>query len=149
MSENVEFGVIEAVHEVSIAAPRERVWRAITKEAGAWWHKDFYTGAAVDFVIDARVGGCVYEDWGNGQGQVWYTVTAAKENELLMLSGELFPNYGGPARMQNIWTLKDSGGVTTLRLQEFVFGRIGPETKSSLEQGWKILLTDCLKPHVE
>jgi len=145
-----EFEVMEVVHEVEIGAPRERVWRAMTEEAGAWWHKDFFTGKAINFVIEAKAGGRVYEDWGDGQGFVWYTVTAAKKNEMLMLSGELFPKYGGPARLQDIWELTDTElGGTKLRLQEVVFGRVNEETKRNLEEGWKILMTDSLKPYVE
>ena len=72
-----------------------------------------------------------------------------KPNEELRLSGELFPDFGGPARMQGTWTLRADGDGTMLRLDERVFGQLSDTAAASLTSGWKFLFDQCLKPYVE
>lgn len=145
-----EFGVCEVALEVEIAAPPERVWKAFTEEIVSWWHRDFYTGPNPKrFVFEATLGGKVYEDWGDGQGRVWYNVADLRKNETILLYGEVTSEFGGPARLQTRISLAPIAAGTRFRFLETVFGRLGATLKSDLEEGWKLLFEDCLKPWVE
>ncbi len=145
----LEFGSIEALVEVSLSKPPARVWQALVDEAGSWWRPDFFQGAAKDFQIEARPGGRVFEDWGDGHGALWYTVTHADPGKLLALSGELAPEFGGPARVLTRFELEPDGDGTRVRLREYAFGRVDEKLGQSLEEGWRLLLEDGLKPWIE
>ena len=71
--------LIEHTLEIAIAAPPARVWKALTGQVSSWWHPGFLREGALAFVIEPRVGGRVYEDWGGGQGLLWYTVVGLVE----------------------------------------------------------------------
>ncbi len=77
-------GMARVEVEVTIGAPRERVWRALVEETGQWWPSDFYVGQSPrGFILEARPGGRVYEDWGNEAGALWYTVLVVEPPAVL------------------------------------------------------------------
>ena len=52
-----QFGVSRYELEVEIAAPPERVWKAIVDDTTLWWRRDFYIGRSPKaFVIEKKVG---------------------------------------------------------------------------------------------
>ena len=145
-----DFTVVDVLVEVKIEAPAGRVWEALTADVRHWWPRDFYAGEnPVKFVIEPKLGGHMFEDWGDGQGLVWATVTGVRHGALLQLSGELSKDFGGPARTLTAITLKEEGGTTTVALSETVFGRVSEKTAGSMDEGWKHLIGGCMKPFVE
>ena len=136
--------------EVPIEAPREQVFEAFVDRIAEWWHKDFYTrpGAGA-FRIERKVGGLMFEDWGAGEGQVWGTVIGLKAPEYVQFVGDTDKNWGGPSRGIMTINLEEEGGTTLLRFEHSNFGHIQEKTHASLEEGWVLLLRDCLKPFVE
>lgn len=149
-SKRAQFGVCEVALEVDIAASPERVWKAFTQEIVAWWPKDFYVGAnPKGFVFEEKLGGRLYEDRGDGQGLVWYHVTELQKPGMLRLSGELTPEFGGPARLQTRIDFVPTSTGTRFRLLDTAFGRLGPAFEHSVTTGWKMLFEDCFKPWVE
>jgi DNA-binding transcriptional ArsR family regulator/uncharacterized protein YndB with AHSA1/START domain len=153
MTESVktEFAVAEVVSEVKVAAPPKRVWEAITGGIGDWWPAGFYSSERPSrMVLEARLGGRVYEDWGTGDasGLLWYTVIGIEPGRELRLSGELSPDWGGPARLSTRWTLTPEGDGTVVRLQEVLSGRIAPETQANMTRGWDTILGH-LRPFAE
>src|ERR1041385_8723822 len=145
-----EFGVTQVDVAVEIEAPPRRVWKALVEETSAWWHKDFYTGPRPKgFVIEAKLGGRAYEDWGAGAGLVWYTVTGVDPGRSLTMSGNLFAAWGGPSTMMIQVTLEDGGGKrTVLKLSETTFGRANGKLGPELKDGWKVLF-EALREFVE
>ena len=137
--------------EVVIDAPRERVWSALTEDIGAWWHKDFFMGPDATFHCDARLGGWMYEKWGDEQGLIWGTITGIRAPELLITTGDTGPEWGGPNRGFMQWNLSasDDGEHTTVRFRHALHGRISEATRQSLEGGWKLLFEGCMKPYAE
>jgi len=61
--------VFQVEIQVTINAPQQRVWQALLYETPQWWRKDFFTSPKTKaFVIEPRVGGRAYEDYGDGNG---------------------------------------------------------------------------------
>ncbi len=144
------FQVHTQLLEVRIAATPERVWRALVEEASSWWHRDFYTGANPQgFHIEPRLGGRMWEDWGDGQGLVWGTVIGVRHREFLQVSGLLDASFGGPAGLIHTWRLAADGDATTLRFEETTYGATSMATLRSLDVGWKFMMERCLKGWIE
>ena len=136
--------------EVLIEAPIERVWRTMVVETSSWWHKDFYTAPAPQgFHIEPKLGGRMFEDWGEGSGQIWGHVEGIRAPQYLQIVGDSSKDWGGPCRNIMTWHLNEENGTTTLRLEHSIFGKITRESEDSLTEGWKLLFGECLKGFVE
>jgi len=148
---SIGVGLARVEVEVTISAPRERVWKALVEETGQWWPKDFYVGQEPKgFIIEARPGGRVYEDWGNEAGALWYTVLVVEPPAVLELAGHLTPAFGGPATTTARLTLKEEGDATVVRVEDAVFGRVDENTSPRLREGWRALMgSGGLKGYVE
>ncbi|XXF77794.1 hypothetical protein P2318_32805 [Myxococcaceae bacterium GXIMD 01537] len=145
-----ELGLVRIDLEFTLSAPRERCWQALVGEVGQWWRQDFYMGHAVQpIVFEARPGGRLYEDWGNGAGLLWYTVLALEPPNALDLVGHLAPAFGGPATSMLRLSFKEVEGTTVLQLSDSVFGRVSEDSATRLRQGWQLLFGEGFKPHVE
>ncbi|HSP78835.1 MAG TPA: SRPBCC domain-containing protein [Myxococcaceae bacterium] len=142
-------GLARAEVEIEVGAPRERVWRALVEETGQWWPRDFYVGREPKgFVLEARPGGRVYEDWGGEEGALWYTVLVVEAPGVLELAGHLTAAFGGPATTTVRLTLREEGALTVVRMEDSIFGRVDEHTVPRLREGWKVL-GESLKRHVE
>lgn len=140
---------IEVTVDVTIEAPREKVWNALTDGIGRWWPKDFYVGKSPKgFVLEARPGGRLYEDWGDGGGVLWGQVVTFDPPSTLDVAGQLFPAFGGPATTLVRWALTAEGDATRVTLVDSVFGRVNEKTAASLDEGWRVLL-GALKTFVQ
>ena len=145
-----EFGVVQIELEIPIKAKPARVWKALVEETTAWWRKDFCTSpAAKGFIIEPRLGGRVFEDWGDGAGQVWYTVIGIDPPNSLMLQGLLSPAFGGPAITLLHLEVKVSGKYAVLRLSDTIFGKVGDDKLAQTRDGWMMLFDGGLRAFVE
>ena len=133
--------------EVVIAAPPPRVWQALASESSAWWPKAFHTSERTQrFVIEPVLGGRVYEDFGGGDGLVWYSVIGVEAGRELILAGHLLPPFGGPAVTALRLTLSAKAPGTLLRVQDYRFGALGGE---SPVDGWRLVFDSGLRQHIE
>jgi uncharacterized protein YndB with AHSA1/START domain len=130
----------EVEQEVSIDAPRERVWEALVDVAGWWCHHETQTRGTL--VLEPKVGGRFYERFGPAEGRdeagaLWGTVTWIQRPETLRLSGPL----GMDLPATNVWQydLVEHGRSTTLRLVQRCVGLIDPEMPKAYDGGWKAL----------
>ena len=146
-----ELGIGQTGLTLEIDAPRERVWRALTEEIGQWWLPDFYAGgeATKAVILEPRVGGRLYEDWGDGGGLLWYTVIALQPPRSIDLAGHLTPAFGGPAKTYLKLELEEAGGKTRLVVSDAVLGRTSEGAVEQMRSGWQMLFGDGLKAHVE
>src|SRR5215207_8104713 len=77
---------LDIAQEVTIAAPMETVFAALTQGIGAWWsHSVDPARARVE--LEPWVGGRFHEVWGDGQGALYATVTRIRTPDLLYLNG--------------------------------------------------------------
>src|SRR5262249_11154888 len=108
--------------QLTIAAPRERVFRALTEEVGRWWDPAHsYSHEAANFSIDARPGGCFCERLSDG-GVAHMTVVFVKHNALLRMVGGLGPLQSMAVSGSMTFTLTDAGNGTLLKYQYAVGG---------------------------
>lgn len=152
MQEAPQFRTLDIRLEVDIAAPPAVVWRSLTAAIGDWWPKQFYVGTAPKrFLIEPRVGGRVLEDWGDGEGVLFGTVTSFEEGALLQWAGDMSAEFGGPARTVTTFRLRNGpkDGTTRLDFRDTPFGLLSDGAVQGLPQGWTWLLQECFKPFIE
>lgn len=143
-------GVLRYELELPLAAPRARVWEALTAETDAWWLPSFRMmgeGSRVRF--EARAGGTLVEERPDGGSLLWYQVLMCVPGSALHLVGHLGPDFGGPATTLLTLTLVDAGRGCTLRVTDALHGAVGPDLVRSLESGWRQLFGDGLRRFVE
>jgi uncharacterized protein YndB with AHSA1/START domain len=132
--------------ELPIHAPKAKVWKALVEDTSFWWPRNFYTNtAAKSFHIEPRLGGRMYEDWGHGQGLIWYNVFGVDAPNSIHLQGHLVPPYG-PAQSLLVLRLSETNGMTTLSLSDSTIGNASDCDKLA---GWKELFETAFKPFVE
>lgn len=108
--------------DITIAAPRERVFRALTDEVGRWWDAAHsYSGEAANFSIDARPGGCFCERLTDG-GVAHMTVVFVQRGTLLRMVGGLGPLQGMAVSGSMTFALSDAGTGTRLKYEYAVGG---------------------------
>ena len=144
-----EMNSVQIELEVSIQAPRARVWGAIINEVGSWWHPDFYAIPGATITLEPRAGGRLYEKNPDGAEGLWYTVTAINPERILELVGHLRPEYGGPATSLLKLSLGEKDGVTKLAITDTLFGSIDENTRKNIGTGWQQLFEEGLKAYLE
>lgn len=136
-------GTLDVANDVTIDAPRARVWDAILR-IGAWWPHRFRAGSAV--VFEPFAGGRFYEDWGDGSGALYGTVAVLDAPARIAVSGPM--GMGGP--VVGLWSfdLEEEAGRTLLRYAHRAFGDIDDETAQGYTSGWGEVLA-ALREAVE
>ena len=133
--------------EIPIAAAIARVWSALTCESEKWWPADFVTSErTLRFVIEAKPGGRVFEDFGNDEGLLWYSVVGVHAEKELQLAGHLLPPFGGPAVTALKISLRTQGDGTLLTIRDDRFGILGGEPPT---EGWRQVFDGGLRVYVE
>jgi DNA-binding transcriptional ArsR family regulator/uncharacterized protein YndB with AHSA1/START domain len=152
MGKRTEFRSLDIVVELEVAAPSARTWQAVTEDISQWWPAQFYTGSAPRrFVVEGFVGGRVYEDWNDGEGSLFGTVTAYQAPRLLQWAADMSAEHGGPAR--TVTTIKvepgTAPGSSRITFRDTPFGSLSPKVEAELAQGWRWLMESCLRPYLE
>ena len=137
---------LDIAQEVTIAAPKETVFAALTQGIGAWWSHSV-VAAPERIELEPWVGGRFHEVWGDGQGSLYATVTRIRTPDLLHLNGVL--GMTGAVVGVIRFELSDTDGGTKLQLTHRAIGDIDAETVDNYTAGWTALLEGRLKPYVE
>ncbi len=133
--------------ELRVAASPSRVWQALTSGSAVWWPRDFYTSERTPrMVIEPELGGRMYEDFGGGDGLVWYSVVGIETGRELHLAGHLLPPFGGPAVTALRISLSGEGEGTLVRIRDDRCGVLGGP--SPLD-GWRHVFESGLKAYLE
>lgn len=140
--------------EVSLAASRAKVWKALTEEIGIWWPTEFYQTKATEAAsnklrLEATPGGLWVVDRGKEGGQVWGMVIGLEKQESLLLKGHLTPELGGPAISFLHFVLQSNKRKTVLQFTDTIFGEISSKLHHSLKKDWEKILKKALKQYVE
>lgn len=142
-------GVLHIEQEVTIEAPPERVFDALTKDVSAWWGEPhmYDEARAKDIRLNPVLGGEFYEDWGGGEGATYATVTLVRRPERLRMSGAMGMS-GAVAGIIDI-QLTPHGRGTVVRLAHRAVGEVTDETRAGYSRGWAVLMQERLKGYVE
>ena len=137
--------------EMKLNAGKLRTWTALTQEISGWWKRDFKNKSkTIDFVLESKLGGLMYENAGDNQGLVWASVIGLDAPNSLQLKGHLSPEHGGPAiSFTKIELEEKDADSTVLKLSDTVFGSITQALQSELSEGWKSIFEQGLKPYLE
>ncbi len=124
-------GTLDVANEVRIAAPRDKVFDALTR-MGGWWPHRFKDGSTV--VLEPHVGGRFYEDWGDGTGALYGTIVRLSRPDHLAVEGLL--GMSGP--VQAVWSfdLVADGDATVVKFAHRGFGDIDDDTRAAYTSGW-------------
>lgn len=150
--DGAQFRMLDIRLEIEIAAPRKQVWRSLTDQIGEWWPAKFYVGSTPRcFAIEPRVGGRVYENWGDEEGFLFGSVISLEREAVLQWTGDLSADFGGPGRSVTTFRLSDAetDGRTTLSFHDTTYGVLSDSVVQGLEPGWGWVLRDCFQPFVE
>ncbi|WLD91775.1 metalloregulator ArsR/SmtB family transcription factor [Alkalihalobacillus sp. AL-G] len=142
----LEVSWFQIEQEVSIQAPKERVFQALTEEIDNWWAFRL-SDKDSKLVFEPNMDGRFYEDWGDGHGAVWGTVLYIKENEEIRLNGLL--GMKGAVNSHYTYKLEEHGSSTVLKLTHDAVGLLDPEWEEAHRHGWVELLEKRLKEYVE
>ncbi len=124
--------------KITLNAPKEKVWAALTTEIGSWW--GFHVGPDdSDITLDGRIGGQFIERWGDGEGELYATVTYLKKGDKITLEGGM--GMSGPGFSKFSYTLKETDEETTeLVLNHYCHGLPNADVEPSFVAGWQELL---------
>lgn len=150
-STRAELGIARIELEIEIDAPGARVWQAMTGDVSSWWPREFYAGAeaAKGYHIEPKLGGRMYEDWGDGNGLVWANVVGLDAPHWIHLVGHMAPPYAGPAINMLRLELKASGTKTKLMLSDTITGKVDEKMRLEMHDGWILLFEKGMKAYIE
>ncbi len=114
-------------HALTIAAPRARVFEALTNEVGRWWDPQHsYSGSSTNFSIDARPGGCFCERLNDG-GVAHMTVVFVQRDTTLRMLGGLGPLQAMAVSGSMTFSLSDAPDHATRLQYRYAVGGYSPE----------------------
>ena len=145
-------GVVDVALEWPVAASVQRVWQALFEQPETWWpaaHRAVGGGAAMTLRGEARRpiargerrwrrAGLVrgHRDRADALGR-----SRRPSRRPLWRPGLLAAPYRDRAGREE--------GTSILKLTNSVFGRIGPELRASLTEGWQAIVGEGLVAHLE
>ena len=144
-----DFRVAQVELEVALAATPAKVWSALVNETTKWWPREFCVGQARDFIIEPKLGGRMYEDWGDGAGLMWAQVIGIDPPRSIDLIGHLTAAFGGPATTQFRIAIAGKGKGSVLTVSDTIFGNLSDDKCERTREGWAILFDQALRKHVE
>ncbi len=134
--------------ETRCAAPPAAVWRTLVDDIDSWWGDPYVSSSErQSLTLDARVGGLLLEDWGEGNGTVWGTVRTVRQPSRLEFDGT-FMMVGALCGTVAITIEPIDTGSSQVRLTQQAFGAISDETLAAWSNGWTDLL-DALSDATE
>ena len=143
------FGVARTKMEMPIGAPQQRVWQALTQELEQWWPKSFCMNPnrVTSFRMEFKLGGRMYEDWGNGDGWLWWTIFKIDSQEMTF-SAWGYESDASIHKMQ--FAVRADGNKSVLIVGDEAFGSLdAQQTSASHAAGWKELFEGAFRPYVE
>lgn len=139
----------EILVETKIDAPRSAVWDALVRGLPKWWKAPYLVSeTAKGMVLEPRIGGLLWEDWGGGEGVFFGQVTTLKKEERLEVTG-CIALAGAVVCVVNISLADDVDGGTVLSLSHRATGEVTKADSDDFAGGWGELIGVRLKAFAE
>jgi DNA-binding transcriptional ArsR family regulator len=115
--------VVRLETELRFKAPPQRVFEALTTRVRDWFPHSYGDDRTQAIVIEPRVGGAHYEDWGDGAGHLYGHVTVWDPPRALVLRGRIMPG----SILDTEYELEQDGEDTILRVSKVAIGPMTDE----------------------
>jgi uncharacterized protein YndB with AHSA1/START domain len=134
--------------KLELRAPAKKVFEALTKDISKWWKREYLIGGekAKKLICEPKLGGKMYEIWGQNEGSTWGTVTEIKKNERLEICGTI--GNAGATWSKVGYDFESAGKSTTLSFSHHAIGSFEEGTLEEFDAGWDQIFTE-LKSFVE
>lgn len=133
----------EVLVEFKLKENRSKIWDYLFNYIHKWWPKEAMSSEDTKMmVLNERIGGYLYEDFGDGEGLIWAEVIGLKRNSMLLLKGYLAPDFGGPAISYLKINLTEEENYCLFRLSDFILGSDVDSTGISIQKGWSMIFKD-------
>ena len=109
--------------ELTVHAERQRVFTAYCQEQHDWYPHSYGGGRVRSIVFEPRVGGQLYEDWGDGAGHLYGTVSHYDPPSAVTIRSRL---ADGIVLDQGAHFVAD-GSSTVIKYRMVAFGEITDE----------------------
>lgn len=132
--------------EIVIAASPEAVQRAVVEDIGEWFVSP-ENSQGMQLRIEPVVGGRVYRDLGDDQGHLWGHISVLKPGliEIVGPFASMTPSYN----LVRFRFTESSPGNTKVEFTHQAVGAVSEELLEGAPEGWKMVLEQGLKAHVE
>lgn len=131
-------------YATEIAAPREAVFDAMTRDLAEWFPHRFQADAGIvqEYGLLARE----FEDWGNGDGALFSVTTAIKRPS--MWTTVTMPGAFGPYMSVSRMTFDEVPGGMRLGVSMFALGDVSEEDEQMFANGYPPIF-ERLRQYVE
>ena len=132
--------------EIPLKASPARVYQALTHDISAWWDPDASWGKG-KLVLEPKVGGRMWEDFGNGEGALFGIVTYVEQNKKLEIEGDHGLGSGVQGYIRFELVPQEEGVL--LKFSHRAFGEISERSRQRFPEGWQQLLAVNLPAYLE
>jgi DNA-binding transcriptional ArsR family regulator len=115
---------VRLAYELRIRASAQRTFEVMTQESLAWFPHTYGRDRVRAVVLEPRVGGRHYEDWGEEQGHLYGHVTLFDPPRAWAVRGRLAPGV----LLDHVYELtEEPGPVTVVRITKVAVGPLSDE----------------------
>jgi DNA-binding transcriptional ArsR family regulator/uncharacterized protein YndB with AHSA1/START domain len=114
---------VRLTYEMRIRASAQRVFEVMTQRSLDWFPHTYGGERVRAVVLEPRVGGQHYEDWGDANGHLYGQVTAFDPPRAWATRGRLFPG----TILDTEYELTEEAGVVIVRVNKVAVGPISDE----------------------
>jgi len=138
--------VVRLAAELRFRCTPERLFRAMTVETTEWFPYTYGGDRTKEVVMEPRVGGLVYEDWGDGAGHLYGQVTTYDPPRSVTMRTRL---HLGTV-MDSQFEIEADGDTSILRSERVVIGPISDEEAEGIRfHGDLARFADAIRSVVE
>ena len=114
--------------QLRFAATPERLFKALTEEVSEWFPHTYGEERVRAIVMEPRVGGAYFEDWGDGMGHLYGQVTVYDRPSRLCLRGRVMPG----TILDTEYEIASDGAGTVLAMTKVAVGPMSEDEASSI-----------------
>ena len=119
---------VRLAYELRIQASAQRTFEVMTQRSLDWFPHTYGGDRVRRVVLEPRVGGQHYEDWGDGRGHLYGQVTAFDPPGHWATRGRLSPG----TILDTEYELTDEPGVVTIRVTKVAVGPISEQEAAAI-----------------
>ena len=121
---------VRLAYELRIQASAQRTFEVMTQRSLDWFPHTYGGDRVRRVVLEPRVGGQHYEDWGDGRGHLYGQVTAFDPPGHWATRGRLSPG----TILDTEYELTDEPGVVTIRVTKVAVGPISEQEAAAITE---------------